>query len=251
MPPSLPAPEKRRERGLLGTLSTRVARRLLVVFLLLGVGPALLTLGLTQLRSREALREHGMPRHGLKLELTESLLMDEPREVERRLEALAALGVSLALDDFGTGYSSLTYLKRLPMDTIKLDRSFVRDLLERQEARELLRSAIAMLHALRKQVVVEGVELAAQRELLSEWGADMLQGWLFSQSLPAQALADYVRRGLAAPVAGVTANDGGTEPAGGATPTPEAAALLRPTPGSVGLAGQPQTLEQPLELFRT
>lgn len=197
------------------------------------------------------LREHGMPRHGLKLELTESLLMDEPREVERRLEALAALGVSLALDDFGTGYSSLTYLKRLPMDTIKLDRSFVRDLLERQEARELLRSAIAMLHALRKQVVVEGVELAAQRELLSEWGADMLQGWLFSQSLPAQALADYVRRGLAAPVAGVTANDGGTEPAGGATPTPEAAALLRPTPGSVGLAGQPQTLEQPLELFRT
>jgi diguanylate cyclase (GGDEF)-like protein len=193
------------------------------------------------------LREHGMPGQGLKLELTESLLMDEPREVERRLEALAALGVSLALDDFGTGYSSLTYLKRLPMDTIKLDRSFVRDLLERQEARELMRSAIAMLHALRKQVVVEGVELAAQRELLSAWGADMLQGWLFSQSLPAQDFADHVRRSRAG---GGAASGIEGQPEGGATPTHEAAALPRPTSDSVGLAGQPQTLEQPLELFR-
>jgi EAL domain-containing protein (putative c-di-GMP-specific phosphodiesterase class I) len=173
--------------------------------------------------------------------------MDEPREVERRLEALAALGVSLALDDFGTGYSSLTYLKRLPMDTIKLDRSFVRDLLERQEARELMRSAIAMLHALRKQVVVEGVELAAQRELLSAWGADMLQGWLFSQSLPAQDFADHVRRSRAG---GGAASGIEGQPEGGATPTHEAAALPRPTSDSVGLAGQPQTLEQPLELFR-
>jgi diguanylate cyclase (GGDEF)-like protein len=197
------------------------------------------------------LREHGMSGDALKLELTESLLMDEPREVERRLHMLAALGVSLALDDFGTGYSSLTYLKRLPMHTIKLDRSFVRDLVEREEARELVRSAIAMIHALRKQVVVEGVEMMAQRELLTRWGADLLQGWLFSQSLPAQAFADYVRRAPVAPVAGFVAGPGlGPDPVTGATPPREAATLLRPTTGSVGLTGQTEALEQPMELFR-
>jgi len=174
----------------------------------------------------QVLRENGMPGSGLKLELTESLLMDEPREVEQRLEALAAMGVSLALDDFGTGYSSLTYLKRLPVDSIKLDRSFVRDLLEREEARELARSAIAMLHALHKQVVVEGVELLPQRELLAGWGADLLQGWLFSKSQPGDAFADYVRR---APVPAI----------GPANPE-----------GSVVVAREPESLEEPLELLR-
>jgi predicted signal transduction protein with EAL and GGDEF domain len=114
----------------------------------------------------------------------------------------------------------------------------VRDLLERQEARELARSAIAMLHALRKQVVVEGVELQAQRDWLADWGADLLQGWLFSQSLPGQDFAEYVRR---SPVVAV---------AGGQAVATEGPQLLRPAPASVGLAGQAQPLEQPLELLR-
>jgi diguanylate cyclase (GGDEF)-like protein len=189
----------------------------------------------------QVLREAGMPASGLKLELTESLLMDEPREVERRLEALAAMGVSLALDDFGTGYSSLTYLKRLPVDSIKLDRSFVRDLLERDEARELARSAITMLHALRKQVVVEGVELQPQRELLAGWGADLLQGWLFSKSQPGDAFADYVRR---APVTPVAAGVAAAAIAAGTGPATEAGGAA-----SVLVAGEPEALEKPLELL--
>jgi diguanylate cyclase (GGDEF)-like protein len=142
---------------------------------------------------REVLAQTGMPPSGLKLEITESLLMDEPREVEQRLNALAAMGLSLALDDFGTGYSSLTYLKRLPVDSIKLDRSFLVDLLESQEARDLARSAIGMLHALRKEVVAEGVEKPEHRVLMAGWGADLLQGWVFTRSMSGAAFADYVR----------------------------------------------------------
>ena len=195
----------------------------------------------------QVLRESGMPGSGLKLELTESLLMDEPREVERRLAALAAMGVSLALDDFGTGYSSLTYLKRLPVDSIKLDRSFVRDLLDSDEARKLAYSAITMLHALRKQVVVEGVELKPQRELLAGWGADLLQGWLFSKSQPGDAFADYVRRAPVAPVAGgVSASTPGVVVAVPAETTADAAAA-----GSVLVAGKPETVQKPLELLGT
>ena len=149
---------------------------------------------------REVLAQTGMPASGLKLEITESLLMDEPREVEQRLNALAAMGLSLALDDFGTGYSSLTYLKRLPVDSIKLDRSFLTDLLESQEARDLARSAIGMLHALRKEVVAEGVEKPEHRVLLAGWGADLLQGWVFSKSMSGSAFADYVLSNPIAPL---------------------------------------------------
>ena len=143
---------------------------------------------------RGVLADTGMPASSLKLEITENLLMGESVAIERALAELSAMGVSLALDDFGTGYSSLTYLKRLPVDTIKLDRSFIRDLLEREDARHLARSAIEMVHALRKRVVAEGVELPEQRRLLADWGCDLLQGWMFTRSLPADAFAQFIRR---------------------------------------------------------
>ena len=172
---------------------------------------------------REVLETTGMPTQGLKLELTESMLMGDAATVEKALDDLAAMGVSLALDDFGTGYSSLTYLKRLPVDTIKLDRSFVRDLLENGDARELARSAIEMLHALRKIVVAEGVELPGQRALLAGWGCDLLQGWLFTRSLAADDFRAFVQR----------------------PPLP----MIGPEAGSVALARQAQSLEQALELL--
>jgi diguanylate cyclase (GGDEF)-like protein len=172
---------------------------------------------------REVLETTGMPTHGLKLELTESMLMGDAATVEKALDDLAAMGVSLALDDFGTGYSSLTYLKRLPVDTIKLDRSFVRDLLENGDARELARSAIEMLHALRKIVVAEGVELPGQRALLTRWGCDLLQGWLFTRSLAADDFRAFVLR--------------------------PPMAMMGPDEGSVALARQAQSLEQALELL--
>ncbi|MBP8305981.1 MAG: EAL domain-containing protein [Burkholderiaceae bacterium] len=171
---------------------------------------------------RDVLEATGMPPQGLKLELTESMLMGDATAVERALDELTGLGVSLALDDFGTGYSSLTYLKRLPMDTVKLDRSFVRDLLESADARALARSAIDMLHALRRRVVAEGVELPGQRALLAGWGCDLLQGWLFSRSLAAEDFSAFVRR---PPLA------------------------LEVDRGSFGLARQAQPLEQALELL--
>ncbi len=174
---------------------------------------------------RDVLRATGMPASSLKLELTETLLMGESIGVEHTLEGLASMGVSLALDDFGTGYSSLTYLKRLPVHTIKLDRSFVRDLQEREDARELARSAIAMVHALRKQVVAEGVETPEQRAMLAAWGCDLLQGWLFTRSLPADAFERFVRSEAPAPI--------DIEP-----------------PASVPLARQAESLEQSLKLLR-
>ncbi|HQP66658.1 MAG TPA: EAL domain-containing protein [Quisquiliibacterium sp.] len=138
------------------------------------------------------LADSGMQPGWLKLEITESVLVDESGEAERTLVALAALGVKLALDDFGTGYSSLAYLKRLPVDVIKIDRSFVRDIQDSADAQALVRSTIDMAHALRKRVTAEGVELAAQQALLSSWGCDLLQGWLFTRSLPAEGFQALV-----------------------------------------------------------
>ena len=140
------------------------------------------------------LADSGMQPEWLKLEITESVLVDESGEAERTLAELAALGVKLALDDFGTGYSSLAYLKRLPVDIIKIDRSFVHDIQDSDDAQALVRATIDMAHALRKRVTAEGVELAAQQALLSSWGCDLLQGWLFTRSLPAAAFEAMVSR---------------------------------------------------------
>ncbi|GEM_PF-759195 len=181
---------------------------------------------------REVLEATGMPPRGLKLELTESMLMGDASAVERTLEQLVAMGVSLALDDFGTGYSSLTYLKRLRVDTIKLDRSFVRDLLDDGDARELARSAIEMLHALRKVVVAEGVELPGQRALLAGWGCDLLQGWLFTRSLAADDFSAFVRG-----------------PAHGLAGTEVANSQVRSGSALLALTRQTQPFEQSLELL--
>jgi EAL domain-containing protein (putative c-di-GMP-specific phosphodiesterase class I) len=113
--------------------------------------------------------------------------------VDATLARLGELGIPLELDDFGTGYSSLAYLQRLPVETIKLDRTFIRDIAASDNARAIVRAAIAMVHALKKEIVAEGVETEAQLALLRGWGCDAIQGFHLSVPVPAERFADIVR----------------------------------------------------------
>jgi predicted signal transduction protein with EAL and GGDEF domain len=138
-------------------------------------------------------QETGLDPHALRLEITESVLVDGSAAAEATLAQLAMLGTPLELDDFGTGYSSLAYLQRLPVDTIKLDRSFITGIATSDNARAIARAAISMVHALKKKIVAEGVETQEQLALLRQWGCDAIQGYLFSEPLPAEDFVEFVR----------------------------------------------------------
>jgi len=129
----------------------------------------------------------------LEIELTESSVMRDADVGIRTLRQLKALGLRLSLDDFGTGYSSLSYLKRLPLDTLKVDRSFVHDTPQDTEATFLTRAIIAMGHSLRLEIVAEGVETAAQVALLRAMDCDILQGYHFSPAVPAEQFRELLR----------------------------------------------------------
>jgi diguanylate cyclase (GGDEF)-like protein/PAS domain S-box-containing protein len=131
-----------------------------------------------------ALRSTGADPHRLELELTESLLVDDIQGVAERIGALKALGVRFALDDFGTGYSSLGVLKQLPLDKLKVDQSFVRDLLTDAQDASIVRAIVTLGATLELEVVAEGVETAAQREALEALGCHGFQGYLFGRPAP-------------------------------------------------------------------
>ena len=142
-----------------------------------------------------ALDATGMTPDRLRLEITESVLIDDGGQTDTTLERLRVLGTPLELDDFGTGYSSLAYLQRLPVDTIKLDRSFIVGIAENDNARAIARAAIDMVHALNKEIVAEGVETQEQLALLRRWGCDAVQGFLLSRPVPAAQFAAAIRDG--------------------------------------------------------
>lgn len=121
----------------------------------------------------------------LKLELTESLLLDNVEATAGKMAALKTLGISFALDDFGTGYSSLTYLKRLPLDQLKIDRSFVQDVLSQPNDAAIARTIIALGQSLSLPVIAEGVETPQQRDFLASHGCVNFQGYLFGKPMPA------------------------------------------------------------------
>ena len=140
----------------------------------------------------EALTASGAPAHKLKLELTESVMVDDVQQVTEKMKALRALGVSFSLDDFGTGYSSLSQLQRLPLDQIKIDQSFVRELLTNPNDASIARTVIALGESLGLDVVAEGVETAAQRDFLHQHGCRTFQGYFFSRPLPQAQFEDGV-----------------------------------------------------------
>ncbi len=142
-----------------------------------------------------ALQRSGIPPERLMLELTESMLMDDPEEAIRRMEALRRIGVRISLDDFGTGYSSLEYLGRFPIDQLKIDRSFIQEIVTDPNSATISTSVIALAHRMRLRVVAEGVETEAQLGYLRQNGCDEMQGFYFSKPLPPGEFAELYRRG--------------------------------------------------------
>ncbi len=132
-----------------------------------------------------ALKEHDLDPALLELELTESILIQDANEALERLRRLAGLGVALSIDDFGTGYSSMAYLKRFPLHKLKIDRSFIMSLHEQELDAAIVLAIIQMGHALKLEVVAEGVELPEQLEQLQRLGCDQYQGFLYAPALPA------------------------------------------------------------------
>jgi EAL domain-containing protein (putative c-di-GMP-specific phosphodiesterase class I) len=139
------------------------------------------------------LRETGVDPRCLKLELTETTVMADVESTSGTLRDLKALGLALAIDDFGTGYSSLSYLKRLPLDTLKVDRSFVDGLGTDPQDTAIVRTVIALAKSLHLEVTGEGVETAEQSAQLQELGCDRGQGYLFARPLTAEAVTDLLR----------------------------------------------------------
>jgi EAL domain-containing protein (putative c-di-GMP-specific phosphodiesterase class I) len=130
----------------------------------------------------------------LKLELTESLLVDDVDSVIAKMGALKAHGVGFSLDDFGTGYSSLSSLKRLPMDQLKIDQGFVRDILVDPNDAAIAKMVIALAESMGLAVIAEGVETEAQRNFLASQGCHAYQGYLFSRPLPVEEFEEFVKR---------------------------------------------------------
>ncbi|MBT9507527.1 GGDEF domain-containing response regulator [Rhodoferax sp.] len=142
----------------------------------------------------EALKKTGCRPELLKLELTESMLVANVDEIIFKMNAIKARGVSFSLDDFGTGYSSLTYLKRLPLAQLKIDQSFVRDVLTDPSDAVIARTIVALGHSLGMIVIAEGVETEGQREFLADIGCDAFQGYHFGRPVPPQVLLENVMK---------------------------------------------------------
>ena len=138
------------------------------------------------------IQRHGIHPSRLKLELTESLLLDNVNESIATMQALRTLGIAFSMDDFGTGYSSLTYVKRLPIDQLKIDQSFVRDLTTDRDDEAIVRAIIAMAHSLKLEVIAEGVETEAQRSFLEHNGCHAFQGYLFGRPMPIEQLDSWL-----------------------------------------------------------
>ena len=146
------------------------------------------------------LAAQGLPASALRLEITESVAMQRPEQTVALLRELRRLGVGLAIDDFGTGYSSLSYLKQLPLNCLKLDRSFVSDIESDANDAAICAATISLAHNLGLAVVAEGVETAAQLSFLRSLGCDGVQGYFFSKPLPAPECAAFIESWLAVAV---------------------------------------------------
>ncbi len=141
---------------------------------------------------RQSLRRAKLDPASLEVEITETMLMQDVEAASDIVQRLHKLGIRLAIDDFGTGYSSLNYLKKFPISTVKVDRTFVADIPESSDDMEITAAVIAMAHRLRMQVVAEGVETREQLEFLAEQRCDYAQGYLFSRALPLREISQLL-----------------------------------------------------------
>ncbi len=148
--------------------------------------------GLAQ-RIATALQNHGVDADQLLCEITESIAMEDTLATQRTFEELRDIGVYLSIDDFGTGYSSLNYLRQLPAQQLKIDRSFIRDLETEEDARAVVQAVVGLAHALGLRVVAEGVETAGQRDILLNMRCDELQGYFYARPMPADMLLAWAR----------------------------------------------------------
>jgi EAL domain-containing protein (putative c-di-GMP-specific phosphodiesterase class I) len=144
-------------------------------------------------RISEILGWHELPARQVKLEITESMIMGRGEEAADLLASIKSLGVGLSIDDFGTGYSSLAYLRRFPIDELKIDRSFVRDIPDDENDAEIAATIIAMARNLKLAVVAEGVETREQAEFLATHGCQHYQGFLFSPPVSAPDFEDLLK----------------------------------------------------------
>ena len=129
----------------------------------------------------------------LEVEITETALMSDPEESVAILEQLSRMGVLVSVDDFGTGYSSMSYLRRFPIDKLKIDRGFINELLSRPDDVSIVKAIVSLAHSLQLKVVAEGVETPEQRELLKALGCDQYQGFCFSPAVPVAEFTALLR----------------------------------------------------------
>jgi len=139
--------------------------------------------------------ETGASPESLHLEITESVAMHNIERTAERLKELSEMGVQIYIDDFGTGYSSLNYLKRLPIECLKIDKSFIRDIEDDSDDRTIISAVTAMAHKMRLKVIAEGVETQEQFSFLRFAGCDEVQGFLFSRPLPAENFEELISAG--------------------------------------------------------
>ena len=191
----------------IGEWAIEVACRQIATWKRAGLGeiPIAVNLASTHLRERalpalvaKAMRDHEVPLNCLEVEVTESILLADSEASGAIADELNRMGVRLSIDDFGTGYSSLSYLKRLPIASLKIDRSFVRDLVTDPDDEAIVSAIIALAHSLKLKVVAEGVETEAQLAMLKARHCDEYQGYLTSRAVDAEEFERVVRRLLAA-----------------------------------------------------
>ncbi|GBF28682.1 phytochrome-like protein cph2 [bacterium MnTg03] len=139
------------------------------------------------------LEEHKVPPRLFEIEITETILMSNIQAAIETLHRLHARGIRIAIDDFGTGYSSLSYLKNLPVDCLKIDRAFIKDICNNDMDKKIVKTLIIMAHSMDKTVVAEGVEEIEQFELLKQYGCDEIQGYLLSKPVPADQLLEMLK----------------------------------------------------------
>ncbi len=193
------------ESGLIGSIGAWVVReacRQARAWQLQGLPPLRIAVNLSpsQFRQgdivtiiRDALVDAGLEARFLEVELTESAVMSDPEESIAILEKLSAMGVLVSVDDFGTGYSSMSYLRRFPIDKLKIDRSFINEVASRPEDASIVRAIVSLAHSLRLKVVAEGVESSEQLEFLKTLGCDQYQGFHYSAALPPSKFEELVR----------------------------------------------------------